>query len=210
MLGGAYRERWNDRWIEYAAMTGVFHPAGYTHVDEIGRGGGRFFTVELERRWTEGATPRFELEGGRPVWVALELYRLMREGGTAEFAVEPLVAELAGSFAREREEAARPRWLGRVEERLRDDFIDPPPLTELARDAGVHPVHLSRTFRRHMGVSIGEAVWRLKARHAAATALEIPLAEAAVSAGFADQAHLTRVFRRVTGRTPGEVRRLLR
>jgi AraC-like DNA-binding protein len=35
------------------------------------------------------------------------------------------------------------------------------------------------------------------------------LAEAAVDAGFADQAHLTRVFRSIMGATPGQYRAAL-
>jgi methylphosphotriester-DNA--protein-cysteine methyltransferase len=39
---------------------------------------------------------------------------------------------------------------------------------------------------------------------------ELSLAEIAVDAGFADQSHLTRNFKRFTGRTPGEYRTFLR
>jgi len=35
------------------------------------------------------------------------------------------------------------------------------------------------------------------------------LSEIALAAGFYDQSHMTRVFRRVTGRTPGAHRTLL-
>jgi AraC-like DNA-binding protein len=36
---------------------------------------------------------------------------------------------------------------------------------------------------------------------------DMPLADVALDVGFADQAHFTRVFRRVTGSTPSEYRR---
>jgi len=35
-----------------------------------------------------------------------------------------------------------------------------------------------------------------------------PLVEIALSAGFADQTHFTRSFKRITGRTPTEFRRI--
>jgi AraC-like DNA-binding protein len=38
---------------------------------------------------------------------------------------------------------------------------------------------------------------------------EIPLREVALEAGFYDQSHMTRVFRRITGRTPGAHRALM-
>jgi AraC family transcriptional regulator len=36
-----------------------------------------------------------------------------------------------------------------------------------------------------------------------------PLSEVAVAAGFYDQSHMNRVFRRMVGRTPGEYRGVL-
>jgi AraC-like DNA-binding protein len=36
----------------------------------------------------------------------------------------------------------------------------------------------------------------------------VPLSQVAYAAGFADQSHLTRTFRRATGYTPGLYRRL--
>jgi AraC family transcriptional regulator len=110
-----------------------------------------------------------------------------------------------------RPEVSRPRWLARVEERLREECAAPS-LAALASDAGVHPVHVARVFRRHHGESIGDHVRRLKVLRAFA---QLPdrrrgLAEIAQDAGFTDQSHLTRVFRRVAGRPPGAVRRLLR
>jgi AraC-like DNA-binding protein len=39
---------------------------------------------------------------------------------------------------------------------------------------------------------------------------DTPLADLALDAGFADQAHFSRVFRRVTGSTPSQYRRRTR
>jgi len=39
---------------------------------------------------------------------------------------------------------------------------------------------------------------------------KLSLADIAIDAGFADQSHLTRNFKRFTGRTPGEYRTFLR
>jgi AraC family transcriptional regulator len=36
----------------------------------------------------------------------------------------------------------------------------------------------------------------------------VPLVEVALDAGFADQAHFSRVFKQVTGLTPGEYRKM--
>lgn len=102
-----------------------------------------------------------------------------------------------------------PAWLCRIRDHLHDCAGVAPPVRELARAAGVHPVSLARAFRRAYGVTVTEYARRLRVRAAsdriASTAL--PLARIACEAGFADQAHLTRELRRETGLTPGALRR---
>jgi AraC-like DNA-binding protein len=68
---------------------------------------------------------------------------------------------------------------------------------------------LSRRFRRVYGIDA--AVFRLEARARTAWRIIVgtnePLAEVAASAGFADQAHMSRAVGRLTGRSPGSWRR---
>ena len=65
-------------------------------------------------------------------------------------------------------------------------------------------------FRRHTGVSPTE--FRLLRKSAAAmrrtVAGEVGLAEAALEAGFSDQAHWTRTCRLLAGIPPGRIRRM--
>src|SRR5256885_155059 len=73
---------------------------------------------------------------------------------------------------------------------------------------GAHPASLARAFRAHYGLSVGEYGRRLRLAGAAAelAGSETPLAEIAANAGFADQSHFTRVFRRHVGTTPARYR----
>ena len=96
-------------------------------------------------------------------------------------------------------------------------LAEPPPdfaheSTRAAASAvGMHPVAFARRFRRRTGVSPTD--WRLRRRvEFAAAALaggSDALASIACDAGFADQAHLCRVFKRQTGLTPGVFRRIV-
>ena len=85
-----------------------------------------------------------------------------------------------------------------------DDGVD---LAQLAAIAGLSPYHFSRSFRRAFGMP--PHAYLLQARVSRARALlrqGEPVCEVAARLGFADQAHLTRHFRRLTGVTPGRYR----
>ena len=100
--------------------------------------------------------------------------------------------------------ARRHAWLNDVKDRLASNAN----LGDLAARAGCHPTFLSRTFRATYGVSIGEyrrrkqlqVAWRLLAEPA------VPLSVVAARGGFTDQSHMTRMFRRNLGDTPGAIR----
>lgn len=106
----------------------------------------------------------------------------------------------------------RPRWLDRIEERLRKRYREPISLHQLATVAGVHPVHVWRVFRLHCGDSVRAFVQRLRVLHACRLITEerMPLAAAAAESGFCDQSHMTRVFRAITGMQPARFRRAAR
>jgi AraC-like DNA-binding protein len=85
-------------------------------------------------------------------------------------------------------------------------------LPELAAIAGLSAGHFSRAFKQSVGMSPHR--YLLKRRIAAAAELirntERPLAEVALSVGFCDQSHFTRVFAREWGDTPSAFRRRYR
>lgn len=119
------------------------------------------------------------------------------------------VAGIAYPFAGRVCAGAQPDWLRRVKRRLADRFTTPPSIAGLARGAGVSADHLARSFKRRYGLGIHEYVRALRVEWCTWSLVEAPdrsLAELAVLAGFADQSHLTREFRRVRGITPGRLR----
>jgi AraC family transcriptional regulator len=74
---------------------------------------------------------------------------------------------------------------------------------------GVHPDHLVHAFRRQYHCTVGEYVRQLRIEFACRqiTSSDMPLAEIAVEAGFADQSHFTKTFKRLVGMTPSEFQR---
>jgi AraC-like DNA-binding protein len=87
-------------------------------------------------------------------------------------------------------------------------LADPPSLDDLAVAAGMSPFALLRAFRGETGLPPHAYLNQLRVRHARRL-LDGGLAPAIVAAeaGFADQAHLTRHFKRVVGVPPGAYQR---
>lgn len=80
-------------------------------------------------------------------------------------------------------------------------------LAELARVACLSPYHFIRVFARHTGLPPHAWLMQLRARKAGELLRQgAGIAQAAAGAGFADQSHLTRTFKRLLGYTPGQFR----
>jgi len=144
--------------------------------------------------------------------LALNLHREFQSPDSASpIVVEGLGLELVAAVTRgfNRRRAASGRWISDAREVLAYRFLDPPSLTGLARIIGVHPVTLSREFRRHHGCTIGGFIRAERIRFAARQLLqsESIVSDIAAAAGFYDQSHFTRVFKRRLRMTPLEYRR---
>lgn len=99
--------------------------------------------------------------------------------------------------------------VGRVETHLDEHLADPSlRLDALADAADVSPSSVGRAFRKVHDTSPWRYVMRQRVEHAEQllTNTSRSLAAIALDAGFYDQAHLTRTFKRFTGETPGEYR----
>ena len=80
-------------------------------------------------------------------------------------------------------------------------------IDELAREAGLSPAHFARAFKHSVGRAPHQHLMLLRLERARRL-LEGPapvLSAIALDAGFADQAHFTRAFKRQFGATPGVV-----
>lgn len=154
----------------------------------------------------------FELAGGDPIWLVLRLYReFLARANAGDAAVEALVYELCAHVAkRTGDESREPSWLSLADTAVRERFHEPLDLASLASSIGVHPTHLCRTFRRFRGHTISDAMMGARVQYVARKLSESddPLAEIAAHAGFTDQSHMTRIFKRIAGSSPGDHRRV--
>ena len=219
LLDGHYGERCGRRQNQYRPFTLMFRPAGLPHQDEIGPRGVRLFEIEVRPSWQKRLAdcpaaldaPRDDVGGGPLLWLGMKLFREVTASSRPDdLLVESLLAEILSSAARLSQHESRhaPPWLSRILDKIGTEHCRRLTLDELAREAGVHPVHLSRVFRRCLGEGIPEYVHRLRVRTACERMLDpyASLAELSLGTGFADQSHFTRAFRRITGVTPAVFR----
>lgn len=141
-----------------------------------------------------------------------DLYRAAEAGQVDTAALcHALLAETDRLAPRAAPAAPSPRPL-RVARRLAGERLaEALDLKALGREAGLSPFHLHRLYRRAYGLTPAEH--RLEARLRLARRLilaGVAIAEAAASAGFADQSHLNRAFRKLMGTSPGRWARDMR
>lgn len=131
--------------------------------------------------------------------VAATVTAMVRRRGTRRPASTAGRITYANGYARAAARARR--WL---EERP----TEPVGLAELADIAGCSRYALYRAFRTAYGIAPSDFHRQLRLRVARELILDgLPLVDAALRAGFADQSHLTRWFTKVYGVSPGDYRR---
>ena len=174
-------------------------------------------SAELMQRATRGiinGLPRFASGVVRDPQLAARLLAAHHtlEGSHSELARESMLLDaLSDLVSRHADGGDAEKTVGgeHYAVRVAREYLDAQPaqnisLDELAGVAGVSPFHLSRVFRRETGLSPHAYQIVVRARHAKTLLGQgLPIAQVAVAAGFFDQAHLTRHFKRIYGVTPG-------
>ncbi|MGE3107500.1 MAG: helix-turn-helix domain-containing protein [Phycisphaerales bacterium] len=211
VLSGCVDETASTQRVECAGGSGGFLPVGVEHRSEFEGETVHTLDIALDAQWLErmgvmmrasdGCTysfdPALSLVGHR-------LLAASRGGG--RIGADELLLELLGRTARVsgwgRAAEQNARWLSDVVEQLHAGSSAD--LATLALRAGKNAAHLCRSFRAAYGCTMSEYAAMLRVQRAAVLlrSTRQPLCRVAYEAGFSDQAHLTRAFRRHMGVTP--------
>lgn len=101
--------------------------------------------------------------------------------------------------------------IGRARDYLEAHFDRPVRLAELAGECGVSPFHLIKSFYLSVGMTPHAFLTQLRANRARELLLAgETISSVAYRCQFSDQSHLTRVFKRIFGVTPGAYARPVR
>ena len=104
-----------------------------------------------------------------------------------------------------------PNWVEKVETIVQAKYSQKLTLTALSKEAGIHPMHLSRQFPKYFHVSLYYYVRQIKIEKAAAmlSNKKYRLYEIARQCGFSDPSHFNRCFRKIKGMNPSQYRKLI-
>ncbi|HKM72666.1 MAG TPA: AraC family transcriptional regulator [Stellaceae bacterium] len=177
-----------------------------TIISDIVRGG----SVNFEMRYPiidpllsqMASTIAHEMEGGFLDRILVDALNTALAVRIVRQFVDPskITLEPSNGLSRER--------LQRVYDYIEAHLDDRLTLAELAGVACLSPYHFSRSFKQAVGVGTQRYVMlrRLERAKSLMRRSNQPLALIAQEAGFTDQSHLTAIFRRETGMTPGRYR----
>lgn len=219
VLRGGYSEACHGKTWEIAEGDVVLHEAGEGHSDRMHGSDTYLLNLEFTQCWLDridgcGARldARLTASGGSFLQLGNRLHReLWSDDRLSALCIEGLALQLIAEIAQRKiRPGGRGRWLQKAIDYLRANFKESPTLQEVAEAAGVHPVHLAHEFRRKQGLTVGGYIRKLRVDLACEELVSSnqPIVDIALKAGFADHSHMTRVFRRETGLTPTEFRKM--
>lgn len=223
ILNGSFTEILDGRSFECSPQSLTIKPAGEAHANHYGRGGMHCFLIEVKPLKIKSLCSLSKIfdevnhvRGGMFTMLAMRIWKEMRVMDSASpLAIEGLSFELIAELSRHSNLASEhypPHWLKRVIEILHAHFSESISLANVAKMAGVHPVHLAREFRKFYGCTLGEYVRGLRVEFACRqlSTSDMPLVEISLAAGFSHQAHFSRTFKHHIGITAREFRSLHR
>jgi len=186
----------------------VFYRAGARHRNATAAVGFEQIEIEFDPSWLGGrllpCPPVTLWTGGRVASEARCLARVCQSAPREDELRAALQRFLEGA---RREPAREPAsWIGAINARLRDNTALR--VSDLARVACRHPSWLGSAYRQATGEGLRETAARLRVERATHLLRETgeTLGSIAAAAGFCDQSHMNRTFRRILGRSPVTVR----
>lgn len=221
VLEGEVSKEFSKSSMVVEANNGFTLPAGIIHADHFGPGS-RVVMIEIDPQHPASAARLrlcgdvFEhwtlIEDQRIGWLGRRITWELNQPDTASgLAVNGLVGEVLSVAARFGSGASvepLPDWLAHAREIATSHLNRRVSVTEIADEVGVHPAYLARRFREAFGVTPGAYARNARLDWAAERLAntDLSIAEIAIQAGFSDQSHFTRAFRRYSDQTPAQYR----
>ncbi len=214
VLKGEYSETTSRQEVHIDPRQSLLKPPEIPHWNRFGKLGSRTLRIEFQQ-----GDPRFSTLSHLDALIATTnpiafdlaqrmLWEIRTPDPLTTMVVEGLCLELMTLMLRDAVRPARRERLFRrvaaCTEFLRSSFQQSFTLSDLSKLLEVNRTQLATAFRQVHGITMGEYLRRVRIDHVREQldSTDRPLARIAHSAGFSDQSHCTRTFKRVTGVTP--------
>lgn len=199
----------------------IFHHAQDRHYNQKPPGFSRGFHIEFNNKWFDFHS--FEMEKtensvslNHPVKKSL-CYQLFLEMQHDDLSRDIIIEEKCIDLIhllisrKEKEKNTPPRWIDQIESKIRSEYSEAINLQEWAAEFGIHPVHLSRYFKKFKGLTMGafQRKIRLEKAFQLMHQADLSLTQIALDCGFADQSHFIRSFKSLYSVSPKIFRKYL-
>ena len=207
-----YRER---KSYERKAGSFFFYPANQPHKTEFRKEFSQNLNIEFDADYFSEKllSTKQILSSTNSIdakFIALKLLQEVQLNDTfSSNSIDLLVFDLTSSSSGN-ENVHKPKWIQVLFELLNDRWQEKISLAELSNILGVHPVTISKQFKKHFKCTYGEYTRKLKVKNSIdlVKTTNLPLIDVAYYCGFADQSHFTRNFKQLTNFLPNEFRNL--
>ncbi len=192
-----------------AHPSAILYRAGAAHRNVVGQTGFEQIEIEFDPDWLGAAlipnAPVSRWLGG-PIGAESRVLARLVAFEADEDRLRAAVRHFVQRARSRQRELMVPSWIGAITRSLSEDAMLR--VGELARELRRHPSWLGTAYRRATGEGLAEAAARLRLERAACLLRETDRtgADVAQDAGFCDQSHMSRTFRRLLGRSPSAVK----
>jgi AraC-type DNA-binding domain-containing proteins len=143
-------------------------------------------------------------------FLLLKIYReLLVNDDSSAASINMLFLDLISKFEN-RSYKILPLWVEIVREFLNENWDEKITLNDLSTAANVHPITISKYFKKYFSCTFGEYIRKLKIEKSLSLlkTKSSSLTAAAYTCNFADQSHFTRTFKELTGFLPKQYYKL--
>ncbi|PWJ35022.1 helix-turn-helix transcriptional regulator [Sediminitomix flava] len=126
------------------------------------------------------------------------------------YSIDTIDSLLQSLFIKENISSNKPLWLNRLQEIIEDRWDEFIPLDELAATLNIHPVTISKYFKKFYRGTLGDYMRRIKVHRALYYLFhtEMSITEIALRCGFSDHSHMIRIFKLYIGFNPKRIRKI--
>ncbi|MEX0312569.1 MAG: helix-turn-helix domain-containing protein [Allomuricauda sp.] len=218
LYSGSYIEEGDGKTQHISAGEALFRPKGYEHQNYFHETEGICFNIEFKPDWYEVESGYIEnqklslqkFKASRYPVIYKSLLNLKR-GEKTDLVFEQIY-HWYSDFVTSKDVKQNIKWVKDVITILNDEIDQFHSLGDLAGAVNVHPVYLSRAFKKYQGCTLSEFQIRLKIERALGLLLSSSKCISAISfeTGFYDDSHFIRSFKSIYGVPPYKFRSILR